>query len=104
MTLMHQFYGAVLLQDDISMVTAAMTTGEEDHTPSLLVSVRILNHDACTGMHSLAHNIHTHQQESLYRFMGQRYQVPEVASLAIHDFISSLSEHHLHYKVTYSVN
>ena len=37
MTLMHQFYGAVLLQDDISMMTAAMVTGEEDHTPSILV-------------------------------------------------------------------
>ena len=37
MTLMHQFYGAVLLQDDISMTTAAMVTGKEDHTPSILV-------------------------------------------------------------------
>jgi len=41
MTLTHQFYGAVLLQDDVSMVTATMTTGEEDHTPSLLVSIHI---------------------------------------------------------------
>lgn len=31
--------------------------------------------------------------------MDQRYQIPEVASLATHDFLSSLSEHHLHYKV-----
>ena len=130
MMLMHQFYGAVLLQDDISMTTAAMATGEEDHTPSILVRLHYTKHysmllaiytpqqhtktvlspvlitslqdkldkeTAPPPTHAHTHN--THLQDSLYHFMGQRYQVPEVSSLATHDFLSSLSEYHLQHKV-----
>ena len=131
MTLMHQFYGAVLLQDDISMTTAAMVTGEEDHTPSILVRLHYTQHYSMllaiyipqqhtktfpspVLITSLQDKLdkettppptrtHTHTQDSLYHFMGQRYQVPEVSSLATHDFLSSLSEHHLQHKVIHCV-
>ena len=58
MMLMHQFYGAVLLQDDISMTTAAMATGEEDHTPSILVRLHY------TKYYSMLLAIYTPQQHT----------------------------------------
>lgn len=58
MALMHQFYGAVLLQDDISMTAATMVTGEEDHTPSILVRLHHTLHCSILSTpHTLIHRL-----------------------------------------------
>ena len=92
MALMHQFYGAVLLQDDISLTAATMVTGEEDHTPSILVR---LNHTLHCSMlstpHSLIHRLPVSSFDWLQKWLGKKITSSSPTAPHIHIAYINLS-------------
>lgn len=90
MTLMHQFYGALLLQDDISMTTAAMVTGEEDHTPSILVRLHHTLHClVLPAPHNLIPRLPVSSFDCLQEWLDKETTSPSPTDTHIHINVST---------------